>query len=68
MKNFVDKVKGEAAVVGGVIEKTVGKVIGNEKLVAAGEALEEKGKAEKGKTPPIVEEAKKDVSKEVKKL
>jgi uncharacterized protein YjbJ (UPF0337 family) len=40
-----EKIKGEAAVVGGAIEKTVGKVLQDEKMTAAGAAHEAEGKA-----------------------
>jgi uncharacterized protein YjbJ (UPF0337 family) len=46
-----EKIKGEAEVIGGKIEKTVGKVVGSEKLEVAGAAHEIKGKAEKAGMP-----------------
>jgi uncharacterized protein YjbJ (UPF0337 family) len=51
MSNFGEKIKGEAEVIGGAIEKTAGKVLGNEKLKDAGAAREAKGKAEKAGEP-----------------
>ena len=45
MSNFKDKIQGKAEVVGGIIEKTAGKVLGDTKLQDKGAALEATGKA-----------------------
>jgi len=62
---FGEKITGEAEVIGGAIEKTAGKVLGNEKLKDTGAAHVIKGTAEKageplaGAIPPMVDSTEK---------